>query len=192
VEVGLYNNTVLSLAVPFVRAKGGDVQDRQLAPTLEVVGPHVGLTPPGCSQCEEEPEQAHRRLHTHAHLTDDGMRRRVVKLETVVLQQREEEGGHWERELGQRIGGKITISPCCKLVSGTALHHILPLNSTVCHPSSRLTHTRTRKEGWRGWTPLLRAVDWIWVMVESSSSSMKEEDREFECKKANEVITICL
>jgi hypothetical protein len=38
--------------------------------------------------------------------------------------------------------------------------------------------------------PLLCKVGWIKTMVESSS--VEEEDREFECKKANEVIIICL
>jgi hypothetical protein len=40
------------------------------------------------------------------HHQHDGVRRQVVKLEIVVLQQREEEGGHWESEPGQRIGGE--------------------------------------------------------------------------------------
>jgi hypothetical protein len=72
----------------------------------------VGWTPPRESQCEEEPEQAHRRSDAHEHLAKvgkdchqgDGKRRLVVELETLVLQQCEEEGGHRERKPGQRVG----------------------------------------------------------------------------------------
>jgi hypothetical protein len=60
------------------------------------------------------PEQAHQWSCTHEHFTEvgenhhqhDDVRRQVVKLEIIVLQQREEEGGHQESEPGQRVGGE--------------------------------------------------------------------------------------
>jgi hypothetical protein len=50
----------------------------------------------------EKLEQAHQRPHIDEHLTEvdedchqcEGVQRQVLKLEIVVLQQREEEGGH--------------------------------------------------------------------------------------------------
>jgi hypothetical protein len=50
-------------------------------------------------------EQAHRWPHADEHLIEvdedshqrEGVQRQVLKLEAVVLQQREEEGGRWER-----------------------------------------------------------------------------------------------
>jgi hypothetical protein len=54
----------------------------------------------------------HRRPHAHVHLTEvdedhhqgDGVWRQMMKLETVVLQQCEKEGGHREHEPGQGVG----------------------------------------------------------------------------------------
>jgi hypothetical protein len=54
----------------------------------------------------EQPEQAHRRLHADEHLTKvdkdryqcKGVRRQVLKLEAVELQQLEDEGGQWRRK----------------------------------------------------------------------------------------------
>jgi hypothetical protein len=74
----------------------------------------VGLSPPGGSQCEEELEQVHRRLHAHEHLAEvgkdrnrgNGMQCQVVELKTIVVQQHEEDGGHRERELSHHVGGK--------------------------------------------------------------------------------------
>jgi hypothetical protein len=82
---------------------------------LEVVGPQVVCTPPGGSQCEEGLDQTHRWPHAHVHLTKvdedrhqhEGVQHQMVKLEIIVLQQREKEGGRWECEPGQGVGGKL-------------------------------------------------------------------------------------
>jgi hypothetical protein len=66
----------------------------------------MGWAPPGRPQHVEKPKQAHQRPHANEHITEvdkdrhqrEGVRRQVLKLEAVVLQQREEEGGRQERE----------------------------------------------------------------------------------------------
>jgi hypothetical protein len=65
---------------------------------LEVVPVEVRWLPVHWAQHVEPPEQAHQRPHPHKHLTEvgedchqrDGVRRQVLKLKTVVLQQHEE------------------------------------------------------------------------------------------------------
>jgi hypothetical protein len=74
----------------------------------------VVWAPPGGLQREEEPKQMHRWSHNHIHLIEvdedrhqhERVRRQVMKLKVVVLQQHEEEGGRREREPGQDVGGE--------------------------------------------------------------------------------------
>jgi hypothetical protein len=149
----------------------------------------VGGTPPRGSQRKDEPEQAHRRPHAHIHFTEvdkdhhrrNGMRCQMMKLETVVLQQCEEEGGCRERELGYHGGGEFNdlIALLVGDRNGSAsyppivLHHLPSLQSphlpkVVVQPKTGFGETRRHGCRWR-----------------SESSSTEEEDRELKHKKAN-------
>jgi hypothetical protein len=59
----MHNHPVFPPSVPFAGVEGGNVRGRRLVLALEVIGPHVGLTPPKGSHCEKEVEQAHRRSY---------------------------------------------------------------------------------------------------------------------------------
>jgi hypothetical protein len=60
---------------------------------------------------EEAPEQPHRWPHPHEHLTEvdedshqcDGVGGKVLQLEPIILQQREEEGGQWQHQPSQGV-----------------------------------------------------------------------------------------
>jgi hypothetical protein len=82
-----------------------------LCPTLEVVATDERRVLARILHYEEVPEQPHRWPHSHEHLAEvdedghqrDGVRRKVLQLEPIILEQREKEGGQRRHQPGQGI-----------------------------------------------------------------------------------------
>jgi hypothetical protein len=134
-DLCLHNHPIIPPAVPLAGAESGDVHSQTLGPVLEVVAAKGGRYFPGRAQYVEEPEQAHRRPHAHVHLTEvnedhhqrDVVRRQVVELKVVGLQQREEEGGEREYEPIQGVEGEedeLTVSQVTERDGSTPHPHI--------------------------------------------------------------------
>jgi hypothetical protein len=92
-------------------------------------------------------DQTHRWSHAHVHLTKvdedrhqhEGVQHQMVKLEIIVLQQREKEGGRWECEPGQGVGGKLDdfTGPQATKQNGSTPYHPIVLH---CLPSKQPPH----------------------------------------------------
>jgi hypothetical protein len=102
VDVRLHQRPVFSPPFPPARGNERDVAGMTRCPALEEVTADERRARARSLQHKEAPEQPHRWLYPHVHLVEvdeddhqsDGVRRKVLQLEPVVLQQREE-GGQW-------------------------------------------------------------------------------------------------
>jgi hypothetical protein len=99
VDIRLHQRPVFSPPFPPARGNGRDVAGTAQCLALEVVAADERRAWAHSLQHEEAPEQPHRWLYPHVHLTEvdedghqsDGVGRKMLQLEPVVLQQREEE-----------------------------------------------------------------------------------------------------
>jgi hypothetical protein len=107
--VSLHQHPIFPLALPLAKTEGKDVLARTIGSMLEVVAAKARWVLARSMQHVAAVEQAHRWSHSHKHLIEvdedchhcDGVRRQVLKLKPVMLQQHEEE--EWWHEPRQGI-----------------------------------------------------------------------------------------
>jgi hypothetical protein len=101
VDIHLHQRPVFSPPFPPARGNVRDIAGMAWCPALEVMTADEQRTQARNLQHEEAPEQSHRWQYPHVHLAEvdeddhqgDGVGRKMLQLEPVVLQQRKEEGG---------------------------------------------------------------------------------------------------
>jgi hypothetical protein len=110
-DVRLHQRQVSSPLIPPARGNGRDVAGVAQCPALEVLTANEWRAGAHSLQHKEAPEQPHRWPYPYIHLTEvdkddhqsDGVRRKMLQLEPVVLQQCEEEGGQRRHQSHQGV-----------------------------------------------------------------------------------------
>jgi hypothetical protein len=108
------DHPVATQVLPPRSTKGGDVDDGQIWPRLEVVGTNVVPSLPELDKHKEVAEEGSTEGHTYEHLAEvdedsrleDGVGREVLKLKFELLQQQQEEGRDRQRQPTGDVGGE--------------------------------------------------------------------------------------